>query len=90
MDPANRWVKMADSIPWDEFERRYAELFESDTGNPAKPLRPALGCLIIQSRYQYLDRKLVEQLKENPYYQYVRGKVKTPVELGAKLDLSIK
>lgn len=73
MDPENRWVKMADSIPWDEFERRYAELFESDTGNPAKPLRLALGCLIIQSRYRYSDRELVEQLKENPYYQYFIG-----------------
>lgn len=48
MDPANRWVRMADSIPWDEFERRYAELFKGDNGNPAKPLRLALGCLIIQ------------------------------------------
>lgn len=73
MDPSNRWIKMADSIPWDEFERRYAELFESDTGNPAKPLRLALGCLIIQSRYQYSDRELVEQLRENPYYQYFIG-----------------
>ena len=73
MDPENRWVKMADRIPWDEFERRYAALFESDTGNPAKPLRLALGCLIIQARYQYPDRELVEQLKENPYYQYFIG-----------------
>lgn len=73
MDPENRWVKMADRIPWDEFERRHAALFESDTGNPAKPLRLALGCLIIQARYQYPDRELVEQLKENPYYQYFIG-----------------
>ena len=73
MDPENRWVKMADRIPWDEFERRYAALFESDTGKPAKPLRLALGCLIIQARYQYPDRELVEQLKENPYYQYFIG-----------------
>ena len=73
MDPANRWVRMADRIPWDEFERRYAGLFESGTGNPTKPLRLALGCLIIQARYQYPDRELVEQLKENPYYQYFIG-----------------
>ena len=25
MNPENRWVKMADLIPWDEFERKYAE-----------------------------------------------------------------
>ena len=53
MNPDNRWVKMADCIPWDEFEIKYAELFPSDTGNVAKPLRMALGALIIQTKFQF-------------------------------------
>ena len=40
---------------------------------PAKPLRTALGSLIIQKQYGYSDRELVEQLTENPYYQYFIG-----------------
>lgn len=73
MNPNNRWSKMADSIPWDVFEQKYASLFKSKTGNVAKPLRMALGSLIIQTKYQYPDRELVEQLAENPYYQYFIG-----------------
>lgn len=73
MNPDNRWVKLADSIPWDEFETKYAGLFPSGTGNVAKPLRMALGALIIQTKFQYSDRELVEQISENPYLQRFYG-----------------
>ena len=62
MNPDNRWVRLADRIPWDEFEVKYAKLFPSDTGNVAKPLRMALGALIIQTKFQFSDRELVEQI----------------------------
>ena len=73
MDPENRWVKKAAMIPWDEIEDRYAGLFPSEVGMPAKPLQTALGSLLIQKEYGYSDRELVEQIKENPYYQYFIG-----------------
>ena len=73
MNPQNRWIKMADAIPWDVFEKKYKKLFPSETGNVAKPLRMALGALIIQTKFQYSDRELVEQLTENPYLQYFIG-----------------
>ena len=73
MNPENRWVKKAAMIPWDEIENRYADLFPSKVGMPAKPLRTALGSLLIQKEYGYSDRELVEQIKENPYYQYFIG-----------------
>ena len=64
MNPDNRWIKMADRIPWDEFEAKYAGLFPSDTGNVAKPLRMALGALIIQTKFQFSDREFVEQITQ--------------------------
>ncbi len=73
MNPKNRWVKMADAIPWEIFEKKYSRLFKGKNGRVAKPLRLALGSLIIQTKYQYSDRELVEQLTENPYYQYFIG-----------------
>lgn len=73
MNPNNRWIKLADNIPWDVFEEKYAKLFPSATGNVAKPLRLALGALIIQTKYQFADRELVEMLTENPYFQYFIG-----------------
>ena len=73
MNPNNRWIKMADSVPWDVFEKKYSRLFKSKTGNVAKPVRMALGALIIQTKFQYSDRELVEQITENPYLQYFIG-----------------
>lgn len=73
MNPENRWIKIANRIPWDLFEAKYAELFPSPSGNVAKPLRLALGSLIIQTKFQFADRELVEQLTENPYLQYFIG-----------------
>ena len=73
MNPENRWVKMADAIPWEIFEKKYSRLFKGKNGRVAKPLRLALGSLIIQTKYQYSDRELVDQLTENPYYQYFIG-----------------
>ena len=73
MNLDNRWIKMADSIPWDVFEKKYKRLFKVKTGNVAKPLRTALGALIIQTKFQYSDRELVEQITENPYLQYFIG-----------------
>ena len=73
MNPNNRWVKKAAMIPWDTIEAEYAKLFPSHTGMPAKPLRMALGSLLIQKQYHYPDEELVEQIRENPYYQYFIG-----------------
>lgn len=67
MNPKNRWIDLAGRIPWDVPEAKYAELFPSGTGNVAKPLRMALGSLIIQKKFQYSDRELVEQITENSY-----------------------
>ncbi len=73
MNPENRWVKKAATIPWTEIEEKYASLFPSKTGMPAKPLQVALGSLLIQKQYDYSDRELVDQITENPYYQYFIG-----------------
>lgn len=73
MNPDNRWVKKAEMIPWENIEVKYAKLFPSNKGMPAKPLRTALGSLLIQKQYGFSDRELVEQLTENPYFQYFIG-----------------
>jgi IS5 family transposase len=73
LNAENRWVQLAKFIPWDEFEKDYAFMFPSDRGNVAKPVRMALGSLIIQARCGYTDREVVQQLTENPYLQYFIG-----------------
>lgn len=73
LNPENKWIKKAAMIPWDAIEDEYADLFPSDCGMPAKPLRMALGSLLIQKKYDYADRERVEQIQMNPYYQYFIG-----------------
>ena len=69
----NRWVMMADLIPWQEFEDEYASLFSEEMGAPAKSFRMALGALIIKDKLGISDRETVEQIKDNPYLQYFIG-----------------
>ena len=72
LDPKNRWVVLAQLIPWDILEAKYATRFCSRRmGTPAKPVRMALGALIIKERCGYSDEETVEQIRENPYLQYV-------------------
>lgn len=73
LDPENRWVKLARRVPWQEYERQYAEHFSKHTGTPAKPFRIALGALLIQSRLHVSDRETVELIKESPYLQFFIG-----------------
>ncbi|SFQ11211.1 Transposase domain [Butyrivibrio proteoclasticus] len=70
LNPENKWIKKAAMISWDDIEEEYADLFPSGCGMPSKPLRMALGALLIQKKYDYSDREFVEQIQENPYYQY--------------------
>lgn len=69
----NRWVKLAQVIPWEEFEDEYASQFSPAIGAPAKPFRIALGSLIIKERLGTSDEETVEQIRENPYLQYFLG-----------------
>jgi hypothetical protein len=69
----NRWVVMANLVPWDEFEGEYAKNFAEEMGAPALPFRMALGALIIKEKLGISDRETVEQIKENPYLQYFIG-----------------
>ena len=69
----NRWVMLAQLIPWDEFEEEYAQNFGTEMGPPAKSFRVALAALIIKEKLGVSDRETVEQIRENPYLQYFIG-----------------
>ena len=73
LDQENRWVKKAETIPWEAIELRYAALFTNHKGNVAKPLRMALGALLIQTEYQYADPEVPLQIQETPCLQYFCG-----------------
>ena len=73
LDPENEWLRISKSLPWKAWESLYSMFFPSTTGNVAKPCRMMLGSRIIQLRMGYTDRELVDQVCQNPYYQYFIG-----------------
>lgn len=68
----NEWIQLANIIPWDLIEEKYAATFEKN-GAPGKNARIAVGALIIKQRIGCSDRDLVNAVKENPYYQFFLG-----------------
>jgi len=72
LNPKNRWVKLADQIPWDYVEQEYAKNFKPD-GAPAIPARTAFGSLVIQTRMGTSDAETRQLITENLYLQYFIG-----------------
>ena len=74
LNPENRWIKMADLVPWEEMESEYARHFKSHgQGEVALNVRIALGALLIKEILGLSDREVVERVTENPYLQYFLG-----------------
>ena len=72
LDPENDWVKLAELVPWETAEERYAAKFVNN-GAPAHPCRMVLGALLIQRRLKCSDVWLVKHIGENPYLQFFIG-----------------
>jgi transposase, IS5 family len=74
LEADNRWIKLAQIIPWHLVEQDYrANFADSGMGAPAKESRIALGALIIKERLGVTDEETVYQIRENPYLQYFLG-----------------
>ena len=73
LDPANRWIKLEELMPWEELEEAYAPQFNATIGAPAKSVRLAFGALYIKQRLGLTDEETVDQIRENPYMQFFLG-----------------
>ncbi len=74
LNPENRWVKMAERLPWQELEADYARHFKScGRGEVALNVRVAMGALLIKEILGLSDRAVVDAVSENPYLQYFLG-----------------
>jgi len=73
LDPKNRWVKIADLIPWGKYEEKYAGRFCENNGAPAIKYRMAMGTLIIKQRTGHSDEETLQDIVENVYMQYLIG-----------------
>ena len=69
----NRWLKIADLIPWDELEDEYEKYFSERMGRPATDGRLVLGALMLRHIKDISDEEIKLQIQESPYLQAFCG-----------------
>ena len=69
----NRWVKLSQVVPWDEFASAYMSMMDSSQGRPAVFPRIVLGAMIIKHLEKLDDRGVILAIQENIYMQYFVG-----------------
>ena len=71
---ANRWVKLADMLPWGEIANIYnTRLNNTRKGVGNKLARVIIGVFLIKHKMNLSDLETIEAIKENPYMQYMFG-----------------
>jgi len=73
LDKENRWVKLAELIPWDELANVYVQHLQSDTGRLSVDVRTVIAALIVKHMLKLDDRGTVEMIQENIYLQFFCG-----------------
>lgn len=74
LDKDNRWVQLANKIPWDDLAGLYFRQYApKPTGRPPLNPRVVIGALIIKHLCNLDDRETIAQITENIYMQYFLG-----------------
>jgi IS5 family transposase len=73
LDATNRWVVMADLVPWDEMAKVFYSKLSHDSGRETVDLRIVLGALLVKYIEDLSDERTIDYLQENIYAQYFIG-----------------
>jgi hypothetical protein len=73
LNKKNRWVWLANNLPWDKMVSLYSQNMSLKMGRCAIDPRVAIGSLIIKHMKTLSDEDTVEEIRENPYLQYFLG-----------------
>ncbi len=73
LSPKNRWVKLAEIIPWDALSSVYLKQLSSTLGRESIDVRMVIGAIIVKHKLHVSDRETVAMISENIYLQYFCG-----------------
>jgi len=73
LDGANRWLKLADALPWEKIDEAYGRHFAAGYGRPAKDSRLVCGLLLVKRLKNVSDEDAVLEFMESPYVQAFCG-----------------
>jgi IS5 family transposase len=66
-------VRLADSMNWEEFCKKFGESFDDRRGRPGLPTRLMVGLTYLKYLYDLSDEAVVAQFLESGYWQYFCG-----------------
>lgn len=72
LNPKDPLMLLADRIPWEKLESEFAPLY-AERGRPAKPIRLMVGLLLLKQLNNLSDERVVEEWRQNPYFQAFCG-----------------
>ena len=73
-------LALSKKIPWRKLENELEDLYSSK-GRPAKPIRLMAGLLLLKNLCNLSDERVVEQWRQNPYYQSFCGETEFQLTL---------
>lgn len=73
LDPRNRWVEMAQVVPWDQLATVFFSRMSKDQGRASVDLRIVLGALLVKHIMGLSDEDTILYIQENIYAQYFVG-----------------
>ena len=74
IDNGHELVLAAQAIKWDQLESRLKPYY-STRGRPSIPPRKLIGLMMLKTRYNLSDEKVLNIWLENPYWQQFCGEV---------------
>lgn len=69
----NRWLKLAEALPWEKLDAEYGKYFVAGYGRPAKDSRLVCGLLVVKQLKNLSDEDAVAEFMESPYIQAFCG-----------------
>lgn len=72
LNPKDPLLLLAARIPWERLEAEFAPLY-AERGRPAKPIRLMVGLLLLKQLANLSDERVVEEWRQNPYFQAFCG-----------------
>lgn len=76
----NRWLRLAEALPWERLDDEYGRHFAAGQGRPAKDSRLVCGLLAVKQLKNLSDEDAVAEFMESPYIQAFCGQEYFAVE----------
>lgn len=73
LSPDNRWLKLAEIIPWDALVSVYLKQLNTISGRESVDVRIVIGAIIVKHKLRISDRETLATISENIYLQYFCG-----------------